>query len=975
MKKIFIILFLFFFAGTANAEQYDYKIELSPEKFKRKMEYNPGLHAIVTNNSGTTDPGVDQIYSATFSGGGLNDASSGGTFAGTDDELYEIVIDGAGTPDTFKWRKLCRDNVDCPFLEGINITGAAQALSEGVTVTFAATTGHTFNDEWSIFAHKGKTYAYMYWADTTSGFLKQRNAANDAWISLWNLSTGAGTSGITDHGLLSGLADDDHTQYHTDGRGDARYFQQSEFLNSSAGAGDAGKPVKLNASGLIDPTMVTGGSGDPDQNLFETIVGDSGTNLVADGITDTLNILGGTGLDTVGTAASDTLTLNITAGGVGTTELGGSAVTYPKIQNVTATDRVLGRDTAGAGQVEEISPTALRTMINVENGATADQSNAEIKTAYEANADTNEFSDAEQTKLAGIETAATADQTTEEIQDIAGPLIATGGTKTRISATYQDATGDFDLVVDDMNQTECSSLGCILNSGTTAVDEAYNATTWNGNNEIATKNAIRDKIEALPGGHAAVTFSGTGTYISLTGQDIQVDPITESDISDLSHNATAITDGLIIEPDLDADVTAVDGDYLQYDSTGTNFTWRSASEVLSDIGAEPAGITESDISDLTHTTDTTLSLAGVETITGNWVNTANPWADNEVVDTITAINYLLLSGGALTGELVIDELGIEAQPTDAITDCSSFAATGGGIFYDDSEGAFKKCQDNVLSVLDTTGGTPATADISDVSVTQTEFAELETIGATTISANQWVALGGIAETLTSTELNLLDGITTLSGSNTGDDDVPESGDFGNAVDLESTGAISANAVALGTDTTGGYAASVSEAGPATTATALAANGSNCASGSYPLGVDASGASENCTDVTTEIDAAILLKPEHICVAFGDETTAITTGTAKFTFRMPYAFTLTDIRGSLTTVSSSGSPIFDVNETGTSIMTTNKILIDVSEKTSETAVTAATLTDTALADDAEITVDIDTAGTGATGPKLCLIGHQ
>ena len=54
----------------------------------------------------------------------------------------------------------------------------------------------------------------------------------------------------------------------------------------------------------------------------------------------------------------------------------------------------------------------------IEAGATADQTNAEIKTAYEANADTNEFSDAEQTKLAGIETAATADQTAAEIKTL-----------------------------------------------------------------------------------------------------------------------------------------------------------------------------------------------------------------------------------------------------------------------------------------------------------------------------------------------------------------------------------------------------------------------------------------------------------------------------------------------------------------------------------------------------------------------------
>ena len=43
-----------------------------------------------------------------------------------------------------------------------------------------------------------------------------------------------------------------------------------------------------------------------------------------------------------------------------------------------------------------------------------------------------------------------------------------------------------------------------------------------------------------------------------------------------------------------------------------------------------------------------------------------------------------------------------------------------------------------------------------------------------------------------------------------------------------------------------HAASVSDGGPATTATALAANGANCGAGNYPLGVDASGAVEDCT---------------------------------------------------------------------------------------------------------------------------------
>ena len=47
------------------------------------------------------------------------------------------------------------------------------------------------------------------------------------------------------------------------------------------------------------------------------------------------------------------------------------AITYAKMQDVSATDRILGRDSAGSGIIEEITPANLRTMINVADGATA----------------------------------------------------------------------------------------------------------------------------------------------------------------------------------------------------------------------------------------------------------------------------------------------------------------------------------------------------------------------------------------------------------------------------------------------------------------------------------------------------------------------------------------------------------------------------------------------------------------------------
>lgn len=121
-------------------------------------------------------------------------------------------------------------------------------------------------------------------------------------------------------------------------------------------------------------------------------------------------------------------------------------------------------------------------------------------------------------------------------------------------------------------------------------------------------------------------------------------------------------------------------------------------------------------------------------------------------------------------------------------------------------------------------------------------------------------------------------------------------------------------------------------------------------------------------------AAAAAAVKVIQVAASDETTALTTGTAKVTLRLPYAMTLTAVRASLTTAQASGS-IFtvDINEGGTTILST-KLTIDNTEKTSTTAATAAVISDAALADDAEITIDIDQVGDGsAKGLKITLIG--
>lgn len=129
---------------------------------------------------------------------------------------------------------------------------------------------------------------------------------------------------------------------------------------------------------------------------------------------------------------------------------------------------------------------------------------------------------------------------------------------------------------------------------------------------------------------------------------------------------------------------------------------------------------------------------------------------------------------------------------------------------------------------------------------------------------------------------------------------------------------------------------------------------------------------NASNLTTGTIGAGVTIPWEIQLAASDETTALTTGTAKVTFRMPWAATLTSVRASVTTAPTGSTLVVDINEntgSGATTILSTKLSIDASEKTSTTAATAAVISDTALADDAEITIDIDQIGSSVAGAGL------
>lgn len=116
-------------------------------------------------------------------------------------------------------------------------------------------------------------------------------------------------------------------------------------------------------------------------------------------------------------------------------------------------------------------------------------------------------------------------------------------------------------------------------------------------------------------------------------------------------------------------------------------------------------------------------------------------------------------------------------------------------------------------------------------------------------------------------------------------------------------------------------------------------------------------------------------PVVLGYALSDETTALTTGTSIVTDRAPFAITLTEVRISVTTAPTGSTIIVDINVNGSTILST-KLSIDASEKTSTTATTAAVISSASLADDDEISFDIDQIGSGTAGAglKIKLIGY-
>ena len=286
----------------------------------------------------------------------------------------------------------------------------------------------------------------------TSGQVADIAAATDAHV-LRRSGTSIGfgtvaTDGIADKAISYAKIQDVSATDRILGRSSSGAGAVEEIACTAAGRAlldDADSAAQRTTLGLGTLATQSGtfsgtssGTNTGDQDTFRTIAVSGQSSVVADGTTDTLTLAAGAGIAITTNAGTDTVSIastlvgvtdgdkgDVTVGSSGTSwTIDSKAVTYAKIQDVSATDRLLGRSSSGAGVIEEITCTAAGRAILDDANAAAQ------RTTLGAAADADVVKLTGTQSVAGAKTFSditTVSNTTASSSTTTGALVVSGG--------------------------------------------------------------------------------------------------------------------------------------------------------------------------------------------------------------------------------------------------------------------------------------------------------------------------------------------------------------------------------------------------------------------------------------------------------------------------------------------------------------------------------------------------------------------
>ena len=323
---------------------------------------------------------------------------------------------------------------------------------------------------------------------------------------------------------------------------------------------------------------------------------------------------------------------------LGTTALANSAVTYAKIQDVSATDRVLGRSTAGAGVVEEIPLTAAGRALIDDADAAAQRTTLGLGTIATQNATAVAITGGTITggTITGITDLAVADGGTgasdagtartnlgvaigTDVQAYDAGLQSISGLTTSADQTvYTTASDTYATtsltsfgrnLIDD---TDAATARTTLGLGTLATQSG----TFSGTHSGTTSGTnTGDQTITLTGD---VTGSGTGSFAATIATDaVTATKIASGAVTTAKIGAAAVTgaklaadSSTIISGNTPSGSGAFQGQQWFNTNTGLAYAWDGTAWI------QQAGVQGFVFSDSTPLTfSASVSAAGVATIT------------------------------------------------------------------------------------------------------------------------------------------------------------------------------------------------------------------------------------------------------------------------------------------------------------------------------------------------------------------------
>jgi hypothetical protein len=225
------------------------------------------------------------------------------------------------------------------------------------------------------------------------------------------------------------------------------------------------------------------------------------------------------------------------------------------MQNISTNNRLLGRNTAGAGDTEEVTPAQARTMLNVADGATANSSDATLlnranHTGTQTASTISDFSTASDARI----TAATG----TTIQPLDTDLTAIAALTPVADNVLQYKTGAW------TNRTPAQlKTDLVLTKTDVGLANVDNTSDMNKPVSTATTAALNGKVNVINGG--GETFfdagnSGTAKTLDLVNGNVQKLTLTGNCTITLTGPATGAYRSMLL--------------YVFQDATGSRtITW------------------------------------------------------------------------------------------------------------------------------------------------------------------------------------------------------------------------------------------------------------------------------------------------------------------------------------------------------------------------------------------------------------------